>query len=483
MTDKSKQKWTILGVYTLGSIWNGFTFSNFGGNVEVVKEAYDIGTAKLNFIYSVIFITVGISFVPIMLYAERYNWIVVNVGTVSGCLATWIRLASIEIGSYPLAVLSSVFIGFQSAVICGTFVFIAERWFEPSKRALATQLTLQGNYAGWALGAVVAPYLGNEKSSLTKLFLIQAINMTIATISIFMFYRSPPRPQLQKDNSKLQGQEKKSVGSSTKITSYHGEGDNENKESHPPQNNINHHHHHHSEEEDHLEDHNRSIDNPIGSNLMSYHLLLGQGSSSNQSNPFYTMFQTRNFFVLFLGLAMMTGIGFALPALQQEQLHSLQFSSEIIGWSSFLFITSGVLFGVILGHYLKSWKQCSELLLPLFVVGSISLTIMFAMQYGSKHYFQMSKSSTFAVTLFCMFFAGGSTLSALGVGMRIVVHITHPLSDIYTSSVIQFGIQCVSASLPMVAIGKYGYAVLVGVAWTATLLVALGLRSPTNTPT
>ena len=99
--------------------------------------------------------------------------------------AGWLRYAAVVRGSYGLALLSSIVLGFAGAVIGCSYAEIAERHFPPSQRSLATTLAVQSNYAGWALGAVLVPSCVHDARGMLAFMRAQAIVVS-AGVPIFL---------------------------------------------------------------------------------------------------------------------------------------------------------------------------------------------------------------------------------------------------------------------------------------------------------
>ena len=164
--------------------------------VDHVAACEDVGDEFVGWTYSACLLAVVPAVILVMALIERRAWAVYTTTLASQCVGAWVRYIAVRVASSgdselgkDLAILSAILIGFGSAGCVVAYSAIASEWFASSERALATSCTVQSNYAGWALGAVVFPYSVSDGHDLIDLQFVQAVSVSIAFGAYLIVYR------------------------------------------------------------------------------------------------------------------------------------------------------------------------------------------------------------------------------------------------------------------------------------------------------
>ena len=198
----SYRRWAVLLSFSFYSFSNAFVLMDFADDYGLAEQVLfnrtsgDSGdTQQIGFLYTLFLLCV----MPAMFVAAwgviHHNYATMAVAQVFNVLGTWLRYAAAQQQSYTMAVLSTVLAGTSASAIVCSYAVIAEGWFRPSQRALATTIAVQSNYAGWALGSLLGLLAdGNAAFFADTILLWQAIVVS-ATIPLFLLgYRAPPPP-------------------------------------------------------------------------------------------------------------------------------------------------------------------------------------------------------------------------------------------------------------------------------------------------
>jgi hypothetical protein len=166
MSEHPSAKWAVLATFAWGTCLNGFSFMNFATTASLTKDLFDCDESAVNWLYSAGLVGCLSIYVPVVAWLPKYNWQVTAFGYLCLAGSGILRVLSVLTSSYLIALASSVLLGWQAAVLITSFVPLSERWFPATRVALATQICMQSNYLGWALGTIVTPYVAVSRCAL-----------------------------------------------------------------------------------------------------------------------------------------------------------------------------------------------------------------------------------------------------------------------------------------------------------------------------
>ena len=122
----------------------------------------------------------------------NFNYVTMFIGQSLNLAGAWLRYLAVQNHSFAAAVISTVFAGASASVVVCSYGVIAERWFRPSQRALATTIAVQSNYAGWALGSLIGLILKGDQERYRQFALLQAFFVSICFPLFLLGYRAAP---------------------------------------------------------------------------------------------------------------------------------------------------------------------------------------------------------------------------------------------------------------------------------------------------
>lgn len=196
------RRWWVLLSFSFLSFTNAFILMDFADDYTLAEEALGLSgpdaSSQVAFLYTLFLICV----MPAMLFASwgvvNYNWTTMLVGQSSNVICAWLRYAAVRYKSYAIAVVSTVFGGVAGAAVVCSYGVIAETWFRPSQRGLATTVAVQSNYAGWAAGSLLGLVAnGDARFFSDTIMLAQAVGVTMCIPLFFGGYRGAPAPTAQ----------------------------------------------------------------------------------------------------------------------------------------------------------------------------------------------------------------------------------------------------------------------------------------------
>ena len=170
------RRWVAVGLTACGSAMNAFQFMNFSPIADLSTGVFSATTGQVSWLYSASLLSV----LPAFFLAVRWTS---APATQRGALramhglnlaAALLRAGSAYVGSYALAMASSVLLGVAASFVISAFTSVSQRWLPAAERPLGVSLTVQANYFGWLLGAVLVPYACVAKSGLVRLLEVQA---------------------------------------------------------------------------------------------------------------------------------------------------------------------------------------------------------------------------------------------------------------------------------------------------------------------
>ena len=362
------------------------------------KTIFSTTDSGLNWLYSgslatVVFMSLLFSWV-METWKESGNWTVTGIGTFANIIAAWLRWYCIKEGSYFIAMVSSFFLGVAGASIIVSIVPLAKYNFSTAQRTLATTIAVQLNYAGWCVGSFIIPSYTSNKEDFENLMYLQAIIASFGLLLFVSFHR--PRPTFCCE----------CTGRRDKDNSYR----NRKKNTTP---------------------------------------LIADNSEANthlisEKVGLVELLSNANFVIQGMSFAVLGGISFAIPAVQDEIFSEVGLNQDLTKWTNVTFVLSGVVSGLLLGawfHYrgIEPTSQTSmRVLRAMFVICTISLTVLACATYAADSF----DREVFTVLLFVsMLITGACCLGFVGIALSQAVAVAYPASEVYSASFVEWLIQ------------------------------------------
>jgi len=420
------RRWLVLAVFGFNTALNAVASMNFSPMTSVSAQLLSTDIAGVDWLYSGMLLSVLPATIPAAYGLVHAPFFTSICGIVFNALAAWLRFAAMASGSFTLALLSSVSLGFAAAVIICSYTSLAERNFPPKERSMATSIAVQCNYIGWALGSliplIVRPCDVNEVTGVCdaapladtgerykNALLVQAIAMTLA-LPLFVLTSSP------KDGA-------------TEVA--------------------------HADV---------AADGERGSPL----LLARNGQ----------------FWLHTLCYSLLGGVSFTIPGIQDSIfsgcLSSPKWNSSQTMWTDFSFITCGVVTGLVVGYKAKDPRHHHVVLRVLFGLTALSLTAIaiFATPSVAAFMHDHAPNSLYSILIVLMGVAGAGSLGFIGLGLHSAASLAQPVSEAYSGGLVEWLVQAWGALLTQISDCNLSFWGCTGVAWVVLFLFCAIARHP-----
>ena len=149
----------VLACATLASIINAFMFMNFSPIVELSRRRFRATEGQVSWLYSAALLATLPCFfagATRMSNADTQRGAVLAIHVLNA-VAALLRLAAVARASYAAAVASSLALGAGTSLVVASYAAVPLLWLPSGERAAGVAWLVQGNYAGWALGAAATP--------------------------------------------------------------------------------------------------------------------------------------------------------------------------------------------------------------------------------------------------------------------------------------------------------------------------------------
>jgi MFS family permease len=195
------QRWHVLASFGLSLACNNLLFMSYAttpnisedvlGLIRPARKHFD-ADGELDWLYTASLISVAVFMMPATYAVDRWNRNTNIAGAVANAGAAWLRFMASEMGSYAVALLSSILTGIAAAILMPTVAVVAGRWFRASAQAFAIAVAIQCGYVGWTLGALI-PLFATDDASLRATLLVQGLVVTAALPAVLISYHDPPK--------------------------------------------------------------------------------------------------------------------------------------------------------------------------------------------------------------------------------------------------------------------------------------------------
>ena len=169
------RRWVVVFLTACGSAMNAFMFMNFSPITELSASVFSVTGGQVNWLYSASLLSVLPAFffaVDVTSRPRTQRSALVAMHALNLASAS-LRLVGTYLGSYVVALASSICLGVAASVVISAFTSVSQRWLPRRERAMGVAATVQSNYFGWLLGAVLVPFLCGAKVGLVRLLVVQ----------------------------------------------------------------------------------------------------------------------------------------------------------------------------------------------------------------------------------------------------------------------------------------------------------------------
>ena len=176
----------VLACATLASIINAFMFMNFSPIVELSRRRFRATEGQVSWLYSAALLATLPCFfagATRMSNADTQRGAILAIHGLNA-VAALLRLAAVARASYAAAVASSLALGAGTSLVVASYAAVPLLWLPPQERAAGVAWLVQGNYAGWALGAAATPAVVVDGASFGRFVFFQALACVVICVEI-----------------------------------------------------------------------------------------------------------------------------------------------------------------------------------------------------------------------------------------------------------------------------------------------------------
>ena len=176
----------VLACATLASIINAFMFMNFSPVVELSRRRFRVSEGQVSWLYSAALLATLPCFfagATRMSNADTQRGAILAIHVLNA-VAALLRLAAVARASYAAAVASSLALGAGTSLVVASYAAVPLVWLPSGERAAGVAWLVQGNYAGWALGAAAMPAVVVDGKSFGHFMFLQALACVVICVEI-----------------------------------------------------------------------------------------------------------------------------------------------------------------------------------------------------------------------------------------------------------------------------------------------------------
>ena len=428
--DRSR-RWVILLVCLAPTyMLNDFFFMSYSAAPEISKAALSpnatLTDSEIDWLYSASLCAVVVFTLPAAYLLHHHGYIAMLCCVCCNIAAAWLRYLSVACSSFPIAILSSVLLGMATAVIMPAFASVPAAWFSPRQQSLATAVSVQTWYAGWALGALL-PLGVHDVSSMKTFMLAQAVVVSL-TLPLFLALYSAVPPSLPSPLPSEMGASAAAFSSSS------------------------------------------------SSSLSPHHPALGVAASLR------SLLGNVQFWVHAISYGILGGISFAIPAISANTLSdcldpSLTYVSSQAMWLNCTFIASGVLGGLLVGALVSEAYE-PHAIRSLSVVGTLALGALILIARSPLLGELGDTPRLLAVLLVLFSLAGACCLGFFSMGLRVAVRVGGPVPHVYCAGVTEVMSQLFAVGITQTSVCPVGFQAAAVCALVVSVSLLLLARYP-----
>jgi len=187
-----------------------------------------------------------------------------------------------------------------------------------------------------------------------------------------------------------------------------------------------------------------------------------------------SLFLQPQFWVRLLSLAVLGGVSFTVPAIQDGVLHTMYgFSDTEAAVQNAVFILSGVLLGVFVGAASSDRRMVGVWLKRLFVLAVVGSAGIAGLLWHTD-FVRSNRTECFVLLLVCNAVAGGASLGFVGLGCQSMADF--PVSESYSTGAMEVLLQLSGAILTQLASGGSGFVLCFAATVAAAAVFLMGHR-------
>jgi len=396
MAGDDAARWLVLASFSFHAFCNQFMFMNFAESVEISKEMFKVDDADVNWLYSAGMLSAVPSFFLVMAFSESDRWTTSFIGISCTVVSAWVRVLAVSQHNFALAVASSAFLGPGTALICTGFADLPMQLFPHGlKRKVTAGIAVQSTFLGWGMGGLLAALLIKSVSILSSFVLVQAVLVSVS-LPVFLFVHNQPLEPLSNTGECVMLGRDLAAG-------YGAEGE---------------------------QGSGGGADGGLTESIPAK-------APMGMLPSFGAMLSNWRFILQASACAVLQGVGYTLPAVQEAVFATRGFTSLECATSGFVFIMAGVVLGMILASPLAPSGKAPRLVLAFFWIGTLAVVML--QQSVSPQFANIAGSHQGAqiIHLCLMIVGGGCTLGFLNITLPVVCAEVHPVSEVYSGGMIE----------------------------------------------
>ena len=469
----------MLASFSFFSFTNAFVLMDFADDYGLAETVLGVGgggrgSGSVAFLYTLFLLCV----MPAMLISSwgvvNHNFATMAIGQAFNVAGTWLRYVAAQRRSYALAVASTVLAGTAASAIVCSYAVIAEHWFRPSQRALATTVAVQSNYAGWALGSLLGlAARGDAALFADRILLWQAVVVSLSLPLFALCYRGPPRAPHALLPPPDEHDATAAAAPAPPAATAPAAGP------------------------------RPALGGPAAwsggagrTGLEAVLLAASEGEARVGAPPARVLglrasvgrlLANRRYALYTACYAVLAGIGFAVPSAQDALLGTTCASnaSGVSGagaWTGFdtphttftnlAFILSGVVVGLLAGCVVRTRRGMEDAVLGLALVGALALSALAVLSTPAVAQ-RLPQEPLYGLLLALMALAGVATVGFIGMALNLAVAFGAPISEAYTVGGVEWLTQGIGGGLSNLSADcAVGFGACVALAWAATIVLA-----------
>jgi len=191
-----KKRWYIVTLFALQSMVNNLIWITFGPITPEAQTYFNQTPLKIN-LFSIAFMVTGLCLTLVG------SWVIdriglrfgVNLSAFFNLIGAWIRASEYFMGreiAYWVVLFGSFITALGQPVFTVAPTKVAASWFGEKERTIATSIASLSSLLGMAVAFQLGPNIVKEPKDFPKLFLVQAVIATVASVLCFISFRGQP---------------------------------------------------------------------------------------------------------------------------------------------------------------------------------------------------------------------------------------------------------------------------------------------------
>ena len=148
----SPRRWLVLGAFGATAACNALMFMDFSTEAKISKAALHLppdgrGDQGVQLMYTASLLAVLPATFPAAYSLVRAPWSTSLACVLFNIAGAWLRWLAVASGSWLVALISSVLVGFAASIIICSYTSLAERWFHPGPHVVHCPHTVRTFHA------------------------------------------------------------------------------------------------------------------------------------------------------------------------------------------------------------------------------------------------------------------------------------------------------------------------------------------------